>query len=357
MRLPFPCSTCLALATTASPPRAAFMTLQDDTDWYGLRFEGVGRLYGPQSLERLAASRVCVIGLGGVGSWAVEALARSGVGSLTLVDPDEVCISNTNRQLNALHGTVGRSKASVLAERVRQINPECRVRERQEWLTLEGAHELVASEAAEAAAEGDGAGFAVLDAIDGYVEKCAAVEACVRLGLHVAVAGAAGGRSDPSCVRVADLTTTSRDPLLAAVRRSLRAEHAFPSGVRYKGAEAEWGVPAIYSIEKTEVVAATAADKGANGWRDCDARFGTAGFVTGTFGLTAASVITRLLATGAPLPESRAHVLASLPEHSSARPVAQRIAERKAQRSTTPPAPAELSPSPPPPPPPPHATN
>ena len=95
------------------------MTLQDDTDWYGLRFEGVGRLYGPHSLERLAASRVCVIGLGGVGSWAVEALARSGVGSLTLVDPDEVCISNTNRQLNALHGTVGRSKASVLAERVR----------------------------------------------------------------------------------------------------------------------------------------------------------------------------------------------------------------------------------------------
>ena len=333
------------------------MTLQDDTtDWYGLRFEGVGRLYGPNSLERLAASRVCVIGLGGVGSWAVEALARSGVGSLTLVDPDEVCISNTNRQLNALHGTVGRSKASVLAERVRQINPDCRVRERQEWLTLEGAHELVASEAAEAAAEGE-RHFAVLDAIDGYVEKCAAVEACVRLGLHVAVAGAAGGRSDPSCVRVADLTSTSRDPLLAAVRRSLRVEHAFPSGARHKGVEMAWGVPAIYSIEETEVIAATAADKNANGWRDCDARFGTAGFVTGTFGLTAASVITRLLATGAPLPDGRAHVLASLPEHSPARPVAQRIAERKAQRSTAPPAAAVLSPSPPPPPPPPpHAT-
>ena len=100
-------------------------------------------MFGPHSLERLAGSRVCVIGLGGVGSWAVEALARSGVGSLTLVDPDEVCISNTNRQLNALSGTVGRPKASVLAERVRLINPECHVRERQEWLSL-GARQPLA---------------------------------------------------------------------------------------------------------------------------------------------------------------------------------------------------------------------
>lgn len=95
-------------------PLAAF---QDDTDYYALRFEGVERLYGPGTLANLAGSHVCVVGLGGVGSWAVEALARSGVGSLTLMDPDEVCISNTNRQTNALRGTVGRSKAKVLAER------------------------------------------------------------------------------------------------------------------------------------------------------------------------------------------------------------------------------------------------
>ena len=145
-------------------------------------------------------------------------------------------------------------------------------------------------------------------------------------------------------------------PLLPQVRRSLRVEHAFPSGEeRYKGVEAAWGVPAIYSIEETVVVAAGAADKDANGWRDCDARFGTAGFVTGTFGLTAASVITRLLATGAPLPDGRAAVLARLPAHSPARPVAQRIAERKARRpagaAAAPPAAVVLPPSPPPPPP------
>ena len=108
----------IARSASAVPPRAfPIAAFRDDTDYYGLRFEGVGRLFGPHSLERLAGSRVCVIGLGGVGSWAVEALARSGVGSLTLIDPDEVCISNTNRQLNALSDTVGRPKASVLAER------------------------------------------------------------------------------------------------------------------------------------------------------------------------------------------------------------------------------------------------
>ena len=211
-----------SLPGRAPAPLAAF---QDDTDYYALRFEGVGRLYGPGTLANLAGSHVCVVGLGGVGSWAVEALARSGVGSLTLMDPDEVCISNTNRQTNALRGTVGRSKAKVLAERVAEINPECRVHVREEWFTLDEGHAVLADElstataARQQAAGGSGApgGFAVLDAIDAYVEKCAITEACIRLGVHVAVAGASGGRSDPSAVRVSDLTCTSRDPLLAAV--------------------------------------------------------------------------------------------------------------------------------------------
>ena len=191
----------------APAPLAAF---QDDTDYYALRFEGVGRLYGPGTLANLAGSHVCVVGLGGVGSWAVEALARSGVGSLTLMDPDEVCISNTNRQTNALRGTVGRSKAKVLAERVAEINPECRVHVREEWFTLDEGHAVLADELSTAAAArqqaaagaGVPGGFAVLDAIDSYVEKCAITEACIRLGVHVAVAGASGGRSDPSAVRV-----------------------------------------------------------------------------------------------------------------------------------------------------------
>ena len=163
-----------SLSVRAAPPRAVF---QDDTDYYGLRFEGVGRLYGPGTLANLAGSHVCVVGLGGVGSWAVEAIARSGVGSLTLMDPDEVCISNTNRQTNALRTTVGRSKARVLAERVAEINPDCRVLVREEWFTLEEGHDVLAADADAAAAARRAAGgagsYAVLDAIDSYVEKCA----------------------------------------------------------------------------------------------------------------------------------------------------------------------------------------
>ena len=167
-------------ASLARPQTRCNCVMRLEADYWDLRFKGVERLYGGSgSLERLRASHVCVVGLGGVGSWTVEALVRSGVGSLTLMDLDEVCISNTNRQLHALEHTVGRTKASVLAERAALINPECRVNVREEWLTVPGALSTIRGELAERSdAQG---GFAVVDAIDGVNEKAALIDACCAL--------------------------------------------------------------------------------------------------------------------------------------------------------------------------------
>ena len=204
-----------------APPRAE---IADDTDYYELRFGGTARMLGNAGQSNLRAASVCVIGLGGVGSWAVEALARSGVGALTLMDLDEVCISNTNRQLHSLSDTVGRSKAAVLAERVARINPECAVRVREEWLTVDGALDLVRDEQQRAAGP-----FAVLDAIDGVYEKAALVAACATRRAHLVTCGAAGGKSEPALVRAADLAYTHNDMLLAAMRRQLRRHYGFPA--------------------------------------------------------------------------------------------------------------------------------
>lgn len=265
-----------------------------EADYWDLRFKGVERLYGGSgSLERLRASHVCVVGLGGVGSWTVEALVRSGVGSLTLMDLDEVCISNTNRQLHALEHTVGRTKASVLAERAALINPECRVNVREEWLTVPGALSTIRGELAERSdAQG---GFAVVDAIDGVNEKAALIDACCALNLHIVTVGAAGGRADPSLLRIADLTLATNDPLISRTRQALRKTHGFPAGGPTRpGLAQAWGVPTVFSVEKVET-----GPKGAGS--DCD-RFGTACFVTGAFGFAAASVTVRVLAAGEPPP-------------------------------------------------------
>eukprot|EP00965_Chrysotila_dentata_P116486 3850365-Pleurochrysis_carterae.AAC.1 len=253
------------------------------SEW-DLRFEGVGRVYGGSAVTRLARSHVCVVGLGGVGSWAVEALARSGVGALTLVDLDEVCISNTNRQLHALSNTIGRSKASVLADRVRLINPECDVKLREEWLTSEGALALLLEEM-----EGEKASFAVLDAIDGFYEKAALIEASVRLGKHVVTVGAAGGKTDPCALRISDLALASNDPLLARTRQTLRKQYAFPTGA-VRGRSSPWGVHAVYSIEPPP-----AQKRSDEPVRDCE-RFGTACFATGAFGFAAASALVTAIA-------------------------------------------------------------
>ena len=270
---------------------------QDTTDYYALRFDGVRRLYGKAAPSNLRTARVVVVGLGGVGSWAVEALARSGVGTLVLVDPDEICISNTNRQLHALRSTVGRSKARELAARIIDINPECAVHVREEWVTEANAHDMLQHEAAEA--HSAGGTLAVLDAIDEHREKAAMVRAAHALGVHLVCVGATGGKADPTAIRVADLYNVTDDLLLKNVRRHLRKAYGYPEGVagspRRRRGKQRFGVQCVHSLEPVRTIASGLGTQ-------CD-RFGTTCFGTGAFGFAAAAAITELLARGEPTPE------------------------------------------------------
>ncbi|HWQ91586.1 MAG TPA: tRNA cyclic N6-threonylcarbamoyladenosine(37) synthase TcdA [Clostridia bacterium] len=250
---------------------------------YKKRFGGIGRLYGADALERLRQAHVCVVGLGGVGSWAVEALARSGIGELTLVDLDDVCISNVNRQLHALDGELGKPKAEVMARRVQAIHPECKIHPLQSFFLKSNAEEIFKTRF-----------DAVLDAIDSPSLKALLIACCRSHQVPVVTVGGAGGRRDPAAVEVADLAFSSHDRLLQQVRRYLRREHQFPRGDR------AFGVECVLSREEPVFPTGdgtVCADRSAAAdlRLDCNSGFGTAAFVTGTFGFIAASRIIHLL--------------------------------------------------------------
>lgn len=248
------------------------------------RFGGIARLVGAEGLQRLRAAHVCVVGIGGVGSWTVEALARSGIGALTLIDLDEVCVTNVNRQLHALDSTVGRAKVDVMAERVRLINPESRVTPVAEFFTEANAQRLLATNF-----------DFVVDAIDSVANKCRLLALCRERKLRVVSCGAAGGRLDATAVRVADLTDVTHDRLLAGVRKRLRKEHGFPPlGKRL-------GVPCVFSPETPvapEPPACGAEEQGSEPppRLNCEWGYGSATFVTGTFGFAAAGWVVKELA-------------------------------------------------------------
>ena len=181
------------------------------------RFGGIARLYGAEGLARLRQARVCVVGVGGVGSWTVEALARSGVGCITMVDFDEVCLTNVNRQLHSLTHTVGLPKVAVLAQRVAQIAPDCSVHAEQEFFTAATSDRFFATHY-----------DWVVDAIDVPAHKCLLIAGCKSRGVNVLTVGGAGGKRDGAAVLVNDLALTGQDQLLKIVRRDLRKEHGFP---------------------------------------------------------------------------------------------------------------------------------
>jgi len=255
------------------------------------RFGGIGRLYGAAALGRLHAARVAVIGVGGVGSWVVEALARSGLGALTLIDMDDVCITNTNRQLPALAQTVGVPKVTVLARRVAEINPECRVTPVVEFFLESSADRLLVP------------GYdCIVDAVDSTNIKALIIARARALGVPVVVSGSAGGRRDPTQIKTADLGQAGADPLLQQVRRRLREAHGFPKSP--EGRAMHWDVPCVYSTEKAVYPQAdgTCSPQREQGTEaglrlDCAAGFGAATFVTGAFGFALAAEVVRCLTT------------------------------------------------------------
>jgi len=264
------------------------------TDGYLQRFGGLTRLYGRAGLARLHAAHVCVVGLGGVGSWVVEALARTGIGALTLVDLDDLCITNVNRQLPAMDGTIGRPKAEVIAERVSRINPACRVDVLTEFFTSQTAERVLAKNF-----------DCVIDAIDHVANKALLIAECVARGLPVVTVGGAGGRSDFNQIRAGDLGEAWGDELLRLVRRKLRREHGFEAGTQkgrmHFGVRCVWSSePRIFPWADGTCRAEPPLDAGREGAGklDCESGLGAAVFVTGAFGLAAAGEASKVLLFG-----------------------------------------------------------
>ena len=260
----------------------------DFSSAYLERFAGVGRLYGRSGLARLAAAHVTVIGLGGVGSWAVEALARSGVGEITLVDMDDVCVSNTNRQLHAISSAIGHPKTEVLAERVLAINPECRVHAVPRFFTEKTSEEILAAPFT-----------GIIDAIDSLSPKCHLLAACRARKIPVVASGGCAGKRDFSAIRVTDMVQSDSDRLLKFVRKRLRQVHRFPRG------EKKFGIPCVWSTELSsgDPDGCDASLPGTIGSEDdlrpnCEWGFGTAVFISGAFGFAAAGVMIEKIASG-----------------------------------------------------------
>ena len=257
------------------------MRAQQPAANFEYRFGGIGRLYGADALERFRKAHVCVVGIGGVGSWVVESLVRSGIGTLTLVDLDDICESNINRQIHAMDGAIGRAKIEAMAERCRSINPECEVTPVHSFFTERAADAIL------------GGGFDyVIDAIDKATHKVALIMACRQRRIPVLTVGGAGGRIDPTQIQVADLSRSFNDPLLMRVRKLLRAEHGFPRERRRK-----FRIDCVFSPEEAMYPQACGtADPGASIRLDCSSGYGAVTHLTGTFGFFAASVALKKLA-------------------------------------------------------------
>lgn len=255
-----------------------------------IRFGGIQRLYGEEGQARLARARVLVVGLGGVGSWTAEALARSGIGALTLLDGDEVCVTNVNRQLHALDGTVGQPKVEIMAERLRAVHPGCRVDAVREFF-----HRTTVDRHFEPEYD------YVVDAIDGVLGKAWLLATCRDRGVPVVTCGGAGGRVDPTRVEVADLARTYDDPLLSHVRKKLRVRFGFPRGKK------KFGIPCVFSTEPV-ILPSTCSEEpdpaldpddvldGEPLRLNCEGGLGAVSFVTGTFGFLAAARVVNDLA-------------------------------------------------------------
>lgn len=268
---------------------------QEDID-FDRRFGGIARLYGDGAIARFRSAHVCVIGVGGVGSWIVEALVRSAIGRITMIDLDNVAESNINRQIHALSDTLGKAKVTALAERITQINPFCQVTEIEDFITPDNLDEMIGSCRYDY----------VIDAIDNVRAKTALIAYCRDKGINLITIGGAGGQIDPTKIEIRDLSRTEQEPLLAKVRKRLRAHHGFPRGTKNK-----FGIDAVFSTEPLrfpdagEACALDGEDNAGITGLNC-AGFGSSMAVTASFGLVAAAQVLRKLAAESKVTEKKA---------------------------------------------------
>ncbi len=247
---------------------------------YNNRFAGVKRIYGDANVSVFNSSHVMVVGIGGVGSWTVEALSRSGVGHISLVDLDDICVSNTNRQVHALNGNYGKMKAHVMKDRIRQINSDCEVSvydmfysERTSSLILDSTPDIV------------------VDAIDSMAAKCHLIASCKERNLPIVVCGGAGGRQDLTRIKTGDLAQAHGDKLISSVRSRLRSHYGFPKGGGKK--VKKFKVPAVFSDEPMTLPSTCNVDEDiSNAPRNlnCASGYGAVTHVTATFGLALAQL-------------------------------------------------------------------
>lgn len=313
-------------------------TLAED---YFLRFSGVGRLYsgnvtatGEETvvgvgsdtekvhivLNRLVKATVVIVGIGGVGSWASEAICRSGIGSIVLVDLDDVCISNTNRQVHTLLSTVGKFKIEEMKQRLLQINPHCNVTLIHEFVTKENVEPMLeqilsslstndSSSSNTTRACNTSRPLCVLDAIDGKSEKAALIAACAARQIPIVTVGGSAGKTNPTSIVLQDLARVQDDKLLFACRKILRQEYGFkkPNLLKPKRPAKKWYIMAVYSTEQGESHDTkggynnSSSNSNSNiiapsSLRICDSTLGTACYVTGTFGFVAAGAIIDMVA-------------------------------------------------------------
>lgn len=251
-----------------------------------LRFGGTERLYGKEQIHRLASSHICIVGIGGVGSWIAEGLVRSAVGSITLIDLDDICVTNTNRQIHALNSTVGQSKIDVMAARLREINPNCEVISVLDFVTAKNVTEHLSTSY-----------DYVVDATDSIHAKAAMIAHCKRQKIPIITVGGAGGQTDPTQIKVADLTKTIQDPLAAKLRNVLRRDYNFSTNTKRR-----FAIDCVFSTEQLKYPQADGSVStkkrllDGSVKLDCNNGFGASVMVTATFGFVAAArVIDKLL--------------------------------------------------------------
>lgn len=256
-----------------------------NSESYYQRFNGIARLYGESALQHFSQAHICVIGIGGVGSWVAESLARSGIGEITLIDMDDVCVTNTNRQIHALKSNIGKAKTEVMAKRILDINPESIVNVVDDFINTNNVSDYLGTK------QNPRYDY-IIDAIDSVRDKAAVLAHCKRQKLKVITIGGAGGQKDPTKIKIADLAKTIQDPLAAKLRERLKNDYKLN-----KDSKGKFAIPCVFSTEqliypaKGGQICYSKQESEGTKKMDCESGFGAITTVTATFGFVAVSYV------------------------------------------------------------------